>query len=229
MPCPQHEILQAAADAGLNDEVEDEGLFRQLGAHLSPLHVFALANVLRRPIVLFSAPAEWGMSNAGVYLPGRVGPTRGLDGDLLPPIFIAWSSAQLGHFVSLIPRYDIREVNRALEAPRLQIDPNALPRDNGELLVFGPYDEAACGAYLQGGQWMSKGTAMPGGDRALGTELQRLKALWQTQNPSKSFEDELLLGQFRKLQEIEIQAQLLTLTLTLTLTLIGFRLSSTRK
>ena len=33
--------------------------------YMSPLHLFGIANVLRRPLILISAKSDWGNSNSG--------------------------------------------------------------------------------------------------------------------------------------------------------------------
>jgi len=192
----EQELAEAARDAAPTDQGEvEEGIFQQLGVSLSPLHVFALANVLRRPIVLYSAPQDYARSNAGVYLPGRVGPTTGPDDCLLPPVLVSWSSRDLGHFVSLIPIHPLETAGEAMEGRRLVIEPEALPRCDGELQVFGPYDEQSCLPYLENNEWALEGRAMPGGAVAgLKAEQDRLERRWKASNPSKSWEEECQIG-----------------------------------
>ena len=74
---------------------------------LGNVHIFALANVLRRPIVLLDTPEVMKSSNgySGVFLPKLYTPNecRRRDGDdLNAPIVIAWSSMSHHHFVPLV-------------------------------------------------------------------------------------------------------------------------------
>lgn len=62
--------------------------------YMSPLHLFGIANVLRRPLILISAKSDWGNSNSGVYLPLRhspadcaeINPVSGMPGNLRSPV-----------------------------------------------------------------------------------------------------------------------------------------------
>ena len=75
---------------------------------LSPLHIFALSNVLRRPIVLFDGSTEaapGGRNSCGIYVPSRHSPEQCRlaysTNELPSPIAIAWSSRSLNHYVCL--------------------------------------------------------------------------------------------------------------------------------
>lgn len=73
---------------------------------LRNIHIFGLANVLHRPIVLLDSLS--GMRSSGDYsatfLPGLVPEEqcRGKDGKLNKPICIAWSSSGRNHYVPLV-------------------------------------------------------------------------------------------------------------------------------
>ena len=69
-----------AGDADVPDPLADDMGGDDMGfggdEYLGPIHIHALANVLRRPVVLMSAPQHWEAALAGVYLPARLGPIR---------------------------------------------------------------------------------------------------------------------------------------------------------
>ncbi|KAK3102693.1 hypothetical protein FSP39_013188 [Pinctada imbricata] len=73
---------------------------------LRNIHVFGLANVLRRPIILLDSvsglqsPGDY----SGVFLPGFVEPDqcRSRDGSLNKPLCIAWSSSGRNHYIPLV-------------------------------------------------------------------------------------------------------------------------------
>ncbi|XP_040028364.2 deubiquitinating protein VCPIP1 [Gasterosteus aculeatus] len=73
---------------------------------LRNIHIFGLANVLHRPIVLLDSLS--GMRSSGDYsatfLPGLVAEERcrGRDGTLNKPICIAWSSSGRNHYIPLV-------------------------------------------------------------------------------------------------------------------------------
>jgi len=73
---------------------------------LRNIHIFGLANVLHRPIVLLDSLS--GMQSPGDYsatfLPGLVPEERcrGKDGSLNKPICIAWSSSGRNHYIPLV-------------------------------------------------------------------------------------------------------------------------------
>ncbi|XP_041927287.1 deubiquitinating protein VCPIP1 isoform X1 [Alosa sapidissima] len=73
---------------------------------LRNVHVFGLANVLRRPVLLLDSLS--GMSSPGDYsatfLPGLVPPDdcRDRHGDLNKPICLAWSSSAHNHYIPLV-------------------------------------------------------------------------------------------------------------------------------
>ncbi|XP_061587627.1 deubiquitinating protein VCPIP1 [Cololabis saira] len=73
---------------------------------LRNIHIFGLANVLHRPIILLDSLS--GMSSSGDYaatfLPGLVAEERcrGKDGRLHRPICIAWSSSSRNHYIPLV-------------------------------------------------------------------------------------------------------------------------------
>ncbi|XP_060561991.1 deubiquitinating protein VCPIP1-like isoform X2 [Ruditapes philippinarum] len=73
---------------------------------LRNIHIFGLANVLHRPIILLDSKS--GMSSSGdysgVFLPGMVPPEqcRGKDGTLNKPLCIAWSSSGRNHYIPIV-------------------------------------------------------------------------------------------------------------------------------
>ncbi|GAB6028966.1 Deubiquitinating protein VCIP135 [Chamberlinius hualienensis] len=73
---------------------------------LRNIHVFGLANVLRRPIILLDSLK--GMESSGDYaatfLPALLEPSdcRGKSGELNKPLCIAWSSSARNHYISLV-------------------------------------------------------------------------------------------------------------------------------
>ncbi|XP_071853755.1 deubiquitinating protein VCPIP1-like isoform X2 [Apostichopus japonicus] len=73
---------------------------------LQNIHIFGLANVLHRPIVLLDSLK--GLQSAGdytgVFLPALVEPElcQGPDGSLNKPLCIAWSSSGRNHFIALV-------------------------------------------------------------------------------------------------------------------------------
>ncbi|XP_054279819.1 deubiquitinating protein VCPIP1-like [Macrosteles quadrilineatus] len=90
---------------------------------LRPIHVFGLANVLRRPILLLDSVA--GMQScaeyAALYLPGLFTPDKccNKEGQLNPPLCIAWSSGARNHYIPLVP---------VKERPLPQIPKTLLPK-----------------------------------------------------------------------------------------------------
>jgi hypothetical protein len=75
---------------------------------LRKVHVFALCNVLRRPVVLVDGAD--GMARAGdfaaVYLPLLQAPQTCVDqstGRPFMPLVVAWSSAGYNHYIPLVP------------------------------------------------------------------------------------------------------------------------------
>ncbi|KAL4225382.1 Deubiquitinating protein [Mactra antiquata] len=73
---------------------------------LRNIHIFGLANVLHRPIILLDSKS--GMNSvgdySGVFLPGFISPEdcRGKDGSLNKPLCIAWSSPGRNHYIPLV-------------------------------------------------------------------------------------------------------------------------------
>lgn len=73
---------------------------------LRNIHIFGLANVLHRPIILLDnlTGMESSGDYSGVFLPALMEPEdcRGKDGTLNKPICIAWSSPGRNHFIPLV-------------------------------------------------------------------------------------------------------------------------------
>ncbi|CAG2056365.1 unnamed protein product, partial [Timema podura] len=73
---------------------------------LRNIHVFGLANVLKRPIILLDSVA--GMKSSGdysaVFLPVLVSPDecRGKSGEMNKPLCLAWSSSARNHYIPLV-------------------------------------------------------------------------------------------------------------------------------
>ncbi|KAI8501465.1 Deubiquitinating protein VCIP135 [Branchiostoma belcheri] len=73
---------------------------------LRNIHVFGLANVLHRPIILLDS-LEGLQSSAdysGTFVPGLIPPEKckGKDGTLNKPLCLAWSSSGRNHYISLV-------------------------------------------------------------------------------------------------------------------------------
>ncbi|XP_069477235.1 deubiquitinating protein VCPIP1 [Ambystoma mexicanum] len=119
---------------------------------LRNVHVFGLANVLRRPVILLDSLS--GMRSPGDYsatfLPGLVPAEqcRAKDGQLHKPICIAWSSSGRNHYIPLVG-----------------VKGAALPRLPAKLLpkAWGVPQELMC-TYIQLEQ---DGSCVIGGDRGL--------------------------------------------------------------
>mmetsp|Transcript_142728 Transcript_142728/g.248899 ORF Transcript_142728/g.248899 Transcript_142728/m.248899 type:complete len:891 (-) Transcript_142728:154-2826(-) len=194
----QAELLEAAEEAAPGSVDESElGCLSHYGKSLSPLHVFALANLLRRPIVLYSAKKDWGNSNAGVYLPAREGVRLQEDKTPVAPLFVSWSSSQLGHFVSLMPASEDHYF------AEFRVPSSALPRTaEGQLLMFGPYDEAACQPYMQDGCFVV-GMRQPD-TLDVRTYLDKLRDVWQELNPGSSWALRLFQGTMQHQQQQQV-------------------------
>ncbi|BET02542.1 valosin containing protein (p97) p47 complex interacting protein 1 [Nesidiocoris tenuis] len=78
---------------------------------LRNIHVFGLANLLRRPIILLDSMAGMKASAdyAGLFLPGLNPPMTcsNKSGQLNPPLCLAWSSAARNHYIPLVPVKDL--------------------------------------------------------------------------------------------------------------------------
>jgi hypothetical protein len=191
----QAELLEAAEDAAPGEASEEMGAFNHFGKCLSPLHVFALANVLRRPIVLYSAPEDWGNSNAGVYLPAREGVALQEDGTPVGPLFVSWSSSKFAHFVSLIPSSSTEK--------EFRVPASVLPRtSDGQLLVFGPYGEDSCQPYMQDGCFVLSMRGPSGS--SLEDDIDNLVNLWQEKHPDKNWTVHRMRGTMRHSQERQL-------------------------
>ena len=114
-----NEDLTSAAQESVPPENPDLGNFG-MAVYTGPVHLFAMANVVQRPIVLFgdsSRPAEQSMS--GVYLPLRTGARN----PPLSPLFVAWANSSMNHFCAIAPTCE----GGVLEEP-IVVDRAALPR-----------------------------------------------------------------------------------------------------
>ncbi|CAH1785484.1 unnamed protein product [Owenia fusiformis] len=73
---------------------------------LRNIHIFGLANVLRRPIILLDSMTGLKSSGdyAGLFLPGLMEPAkcRGKDGTLNKPLCLAWSNSGRNHYIALV-------------------------------------------------------------------------------------------------------------------------------
>lgn len=96
-----------ADEQGYKD-AEYQAFLKEAGAknaHLGFIHIFALSNILRRPIVLYSSDedmANWGTHEegcCGLFLPTRFPSTECMGG----PLALAWSTESKNHFVPLCP------------------------------------------------------------------------------------------------------------------------------
>ncbi|XP_041365436.1 deubiquitinating protein VCPIP1-like isoform X2 [Gigantopelta aegis] len=123
---------------------------------LRNIHIFGLANVLRRPIILLDSLS--GMRSlgdySGVFLPGLVAPEKCTKGGILnKPLCIAWSSCGRNHFIPLVgikgssapklPRYLLQKI---WGVPNTLID-QYIDFDDGMCVVGG--DKSLQDRYLQ--------------------------------------------------------------------------------
>lgn len=86
------------------DYVPDESKGEILG--LRNIHVFGLANILKRPIILLDCVAGMNCSGdySAVFLPALVSPNecKGKSKELNLPLCLAWSSSARNHFIPLV-------------------------------------------------------------------------------------------------------------------------------
>ncbi|GFG29306.1 hypothetical protein Cfor_03734 [Coptotermes formosanus] len=86
------------------DYVPDESKGEILG--LRNIHVFGLANILKRPIILLDSAAGMNCSGdySAVFLPALVNPEecKGKSKELNLPLCLAWSSSARNHFIPLV-------------------------------------------------------------------------------------------------------------------------------
>ena len=94
-------------EGNYSEQIEWARPTSRAGQWMSPLHIFGLANVLKRPIILLDGrinPVP-GSNGRGIYLPSRFRPEQCVSeegsGELPSPIVISWSSAALNHYVCL--------------------------------------------------------------------------------------------------------------------------------
>lgn len=115
---------------------------------LRNVHVFGLANVLHRPVILLDSLS--GMRSPGDYsatfLPGLVPPEqcRGKDGQLHKPICIAWSSSGRNHYIPLVgvkgtalPRLPAKLLPKAWGMPQELISTYIHLEDDGSCVIGG--------------------------------------------------------------------------------------------
>eukprot|EP00401_Gymnodinium_catenatum_P026420 CAMPEP_0117514366 /NCGR_PEP_ID=MMETSP0784-20121206/30031_1 /TAXON_ID=39447 /ORGANISM="" /LENGTH=841 /DNA_ID=CAMNT_0005310157 /DNA_START=1 /DNA_END=2526 /DNA_ORIENTATION=- len=105
------QINSAAAEAVPRASGDQEML--TMAEFLGPIHIHALANVLRRPIVLIAARPHWERALCGAYLPERLGPVRWTEAAKLAVDEAA------GAFFALLP--DGCDLKPALEAWRARV------------------------------------------------------------------------------------------------------------
>ena len=94
------------------------------GQWMSPLHIFGLSNVLKRPIILLDGRVcpEPGSNGRGLYLPTRFTPADcTVNGQAPSPILISWSSSDLNHYVCLSHvMHDVNQeqpIGRSIQQP----------------------------------------------------------------------------------------------------------------
>jgi len=76
-----------------------------------------------------------------------------------------------------------------------RVPSSALPRtSDGQLLVFGPYDEEACRQYMQDNAFVVQANISP---TTITKGVRELQALWQDRNPHQSWQIHLMQGQAR--------------------------------
>ncbi|KAM4687953.1 deubiquitinating protein VCPIP1 [Discoglossus pictus] len=115
---------------------------------LRNIHIFGLANVLHRPIVLLDSLS--GMRSSGDYsatfLPGLipVDKCKGKDGHLNKPICIAWSSSGRNHYIPLVgikgislPKLPLKLLPKAWGVPQDLIRQYIKLEDDGSCIIGG--------------------------------------------------------------------------------------------
>ncbi|XP_077414995.1 deubiquitinating protein VCPIP1 [Vanacampus margaritifer] len=115
---------------------------------LRNIHIFGLANVLHRPIILLDSLS--GMRSSGDYsatfLPGLVAEERcrAKDGELNKPICIAWSSSGRNHYIPLVgikntalPRLPAHLLPKAWGVPQQLIKMYIKPEADGGCVIGG--------------------------------------------------------------------------------------------
>ncbi|KAF3698549.1 Deubiquitinating protein VCIP135 [Channa argus] len=115
---------------------------------LRNIHIFGLANVLHRPIILLDSLS--GMRSSGDYsatfLPGLVPEEqcRGKDGKLNKPICIAWSSSGRNHYIplvgiknTLLPKLPARLLPKAWGVPQELIKKYIKLEPDGSCVIGG--------------------------------------------------------------------------------------------
>nr|XP_019961768.1 PREDICTED: deubiquitinating protein VCIP135 [Paralichthys olivaceus] len=115
---------------------------------LRNIHIFGLANVLHRPIILLDSLS--GMRSSGDYsatfLPGLVAEEqcRGKDGKLNKPICIAWSSSGRNHYIPLVgikntvlPKLPARLLPKAWGVPQELIRKYIKLEQDGSCMIGG--------------------------------------------------------------------------------------------
>ena len=91
-------------DGSFKKQIEDARPTSRGVKWMTPLHIFGLANVLKRPIILLDGEMNPlpGQHGRGIYLPSRYSPEECyLEGSMPSPIIISWASAELNHYVCL--------------------------------------------------------------------------------------------------------------------------------
>nr|XP_060631395.1 deubiquitinating protein VCPIP1 [Anolis sagrei ordinatus] len=115
---------------------------------LRNIHIFGLANVLRRPIILLDSLS--GMRSSGDYsatfLPGLVPEEKctGKDGTLNKPICIAWSSSGRNHYIPLVgikgaalPKLPLKLLPKAWGVPQDLIKKYIKLEEDGSCVIGG--------------------------------------------------------------------------------------------
>nr|XP_033789255.1 deubiquitinating protein VCIP135 [Geotrypetes seraphini]XP_033789256.1 deubiquitinating protein VCIP135 [Geotrypetes seraphini] len=115
---------------------------------LRNIHIFGLANVLHRPIILLDSLS--GMRSSGDYsatfLPGLIPSEkcRGKDGHLNKPICIAWSSSGRNHYIPLVgikgislPKLPVKLLPKAWGVPQDLIKTYVRLEEDGSCIIGG--------------------------------------------------------------------------------------------
>ena len=97
---------EAQYDAIIVPEANPDHYTQNEAMGLTPCHIQALANILRRPIILFDGNDQGHGESTAVYLPFFHAPDQCKSRS---PIGIAWQSSSHNHFVALVP---IKHVER---------------------------------------------------------------------------------------------------------------------
>lgn len=97
--CSEHEFLQSIHEVSDDYKPENGG---ERG--LTFVHIFVLAHIFRRPIILLDADMQSNGDYTGLFLPLLLQPHQCTNNEGMknPPLLIAWSSGARNHYVPLV-------------------------------------------------------------------------------------------------------------------------------